>query len=625
MKATIYKNIFADKEYYISIDACLGRIKNGDSKKTIEEIRTTIDKDKASSLKRNLPSICFSGVFKDGRKDANLIEHSGFLVLDFDDVEDVETLKHEMIAHKFVKAAWVSPSGNGVKVLVQIADKTKHREHFESLREDFPSIDKSGINESRVCYESYDPEIFINEKIIPYNKLVQTKKYEEKVVETDDSKKFDKLNTWLCNKGDAFRTGERNSFLFKLASACCRFGIDKHSTERYMKMSFLSGDNSFKDTELSQVLQSAYRANENKFGSVVFENNNLVDIKTRTEVQLPEIQFDENGKLKDVIYGIDVKQEAIRLYDYGFEGAETTEVPEIDNHWKWKKGETTLLSGIGNYGKSTFLKYLMLMKSISKGWKFALFAPEDFPAHEFYHELVELYVGEDLTPANLNRINRKKYEEVYDWVEKHYFFVYPKEALSSPNYIKEVFLELIIKEKVNAVCIDPFNQMDNDYAKSGGRDDRYLEVTLADFKRFAQVNDIPFMVVAHPKSGLKKDAKGNYECPDVYDLAGGAMYNNKMDNILFYHRQFRGEDPTLPNALFCSKKIRRQKVVGKLGTIEFELKPKSRRFLFNGVDHMENLIQLKTKDNSSPMPERNMFDISIENNIPHFEQIERPF
>jgi 5'-3' exonuclease len=115
------------------------------------------------------------------------------------------------------------------------------------------------------------------------------------------------------------------------------------------------------------------------------------------------------------------------------------------------------------------------MKSISKGWRFALYVPEDFPAHEFYHELVELYVGMDLTPDNLNRVDRKTYIEVYDWVDKHYFFVYPKDVVSSPEYVKQVFLELIIKEKVNAVVIDPFNQLDNDYSKTGGRDDKYLE------------------------------------------------------------------------------------------------------------------------------------------------------
>jgi hypothetical protein len=625
MRISQYDSLFEKNSNTITIDESLQRIKTGKSQKIVEEIRNTFDKEKQSSMKKKLPLVCFSGVFDTARRDENLVEHSGFIVLDFDHIEDTYTLKHQMIGHKFVKAAWISPSGNGVKALVEIADKAKHREHFESLIEDFPEIDKSGINISRACFESYDPEIFINDKTVPYNKFIELKKYQDKITETDDYKKFRNLLTWMYNRGDTFVEGKRNSYVFKLASACSRFGIDIYHAEQYMKSELLTQDYSFKESELISTIKNAYNRGKNQFGSAIFENNKLVDVKTRKEVDLPNVEYGEDGKFKDVIYGIDVKYDALRLYDYGFEGAETTEIPELDIHWKWKKGEFTLLSGLGNFGKSSYLKYLMLMKSISKGWRFALYVPEDFPAHEFYHELVELYVGMDLTPDNLNRVDRKTYIEVYDWVDKHYFFVYPKDVVSSPEYVKQVFLELIIKEKVNAVVIDPFNQLDNDYSKTGGRDDKYLEVVLADFKRFAQVNDVPFIVVAHPKGNIKKDPKGNYECPDVFDLAGGAMWNNKADNIIIYHRPFRGENPTLPNAEMHSKKVRRQKVVGKLGTIEFELKPRSKRFLFNGIDYMENLIQSKIKDKSEPIQERSMFDISTENNIPHFEQIDRPF
>jgi len=603
MKITAFQDLFSKTPLTTTVDSCLNRIKTGRSKVKVEEIRATLDKDKASALKKNLPCVCFSGTFDKDRKDSDLIAHSGYIVLDFDDVEETETLKHQLIEYEYVKATWVSPSGNGVKALINIADPTKHREHFQSLQDVFPQVDRSGINVSRVCFESYDPEIFIKEKVKPFTKIKVFEKSLEKIEESDSGKVFEKILKWLYGKGNAFRSGERNIFLFKLSSACCRFGIHQDDTERFIKTSFISADNSFRDSEVLQVVKSAYKSNANLFGSAKFENSQLVDTVSRKEVVLKELEVGEDGRLKDVLYGIDVKEDAARLYDFGYEGAETTEVIEIDERWKWKKGELTLLSGIGNYGKSTFLKFIMLMKTINKGWKFALFAPEDFPAHEFYHELVEIYVGESITPENLNRIDREKYLEIYDWIGNHYFFVYPKNTLSSPEYIKEVFLELIIKEGVNAVCIDPFNQLDNDYSKTGGRDDKYLEIVLADFKRFAQVNDIPFIVVAHPKSLSKKDAKGNYECPDVFDIAGGAMNNNKYDNILIYHRPYRGEDPMMADAELHSKKNRRQKVVGKPGTTHFELIPRSRRFSFSGVDVMGKAIALRTGEQEDSTPE----------------------
>jgi hypothetical protein len=256
------------------------------------------------------------------------------------------------------------------------------------------------------------------------------------------------------------------------------------------------------------------------------------------------------------------------------------------------------LTGIGNYGKSTFLKWYMLMRVILYKEKFALFSPEDNPAHEFYHDLVEIYCGMKLTPDSNYRVSRSEYERIYDELSKHFFYVYPKEISPTPEYIKERFLELVIKEKVSGCIIDPFNQMTNEYAKSGGRSDKYLETFLADCSRFAQQNNIYFFIVAHPKM-MVKDSTGNYPCPDVFDIADGAMWNNKMDNILVYHRPEHQKNPDSTVCEFHTKKIRRQKVVGKKGIAIFNLHRGFRRFVFESGDPMAKLIENK-KDEDYP-------------------------
>jgi hypothetical protein len=84
MIATIFKNIFSKEPHFITIEKALERIKSGSSKELVIEIRNTLDKEKANKIKLNLPSVCFSGKFGNDRKDEQLIEHSGFIVLDFD-------------------------------------------------------------------------------------------------------------------------------------------------------------------------------------------------------------------------------------------------------------------------------------------------------------------------------------------------------------------------------------------------------------------------------------------------------------------------------------------------------------------------------------------------------------
>jgi hypothetical protein len=587
---TAFKNIWSKEPHYISVDLALNRIKNGNSKKLVEEIRNTLDKEKAAELKKNLPCICFSGKFGSDRKDEQILTHSKYLVLDFDNVYELRDKQTEIISNPFVYACWVSPSGNGLKALVKIADGKKHREHFEALEEIFPEIDKSGKNTSRVCYESFDSEIYINLNADVFKKIKKTEKIITFERTTDDHKIFKNLLTWLTNKSEAFVTGERNNFIFKLACACCRYGIPEQTANGLIHNEFVS-NSEFTNREADSAISSAYRVNSKNYGSASFDKEQLVDKITRKEVEVEKVVFDEEGKLKDVIYGIDVKEQALSLYETGYATVNGIGVKEMDDSFKPKKGEITVLTGIGNYGKSSWKKWYQAMRMILYGEKFATFSPEDNPPEEYYHDFVEILLGCDCTPSNPNRPSRQVYEYTYDFVCKHIFYVYPKNVTPTPKYIMEVFLQLIVKEGVDGVDIDPFNQLANNYQNFGGRD-KYLEWVLSLFSRFSQINNVYFWIIAHPIKMLK-GSDGNYPCPDVFDIADGALWNNKLDNILVYHRPYGQTDPQNPTCEFHSKKIRRQKIVGKKGFFLFEMLFRTRRFFFNGLDPLQKILNEK--------------------------------
>lgn len=587
---TIFSNIFDKTPHYITVRKALERIKSGRSMDKVLEIRSQIDKERANNLKKNLPSICFSGKFTD-RLDNCLIEHSGYIVLDFDDVDDVHTFKQDLFKHKHIYACWVSPGGNGVKALVKIADGKRHREHFTALKDMFPEVDKSGVNVSRVCYESYDKDILIRTEPVVFAQYIEEVRSVSETPVTDYSMIYQSIIKWLANKNEAFRTGERNSYIYKLASACCRFGIPQPNAEYMIVGSYAIGNSNFSEKECVSAIRSAYKSTQNVFASATIMQGNLVDLKTHKEVEVERGDdfYDPNVKAKDVMYGEDVKEKAMQIYDSGREEVMSWNIPLLDKHFKRRRKELTLLSGIGNYGKGLWSKYLMLLRSIKFGEKWAIFAPEDNPAEEFYIDLVEMLLGCGTQPGVADRPSRSRYEWAYDWVSKHFFFLDPVTITPTPSYIKEKFLELIIKEKVDGCVIDPFNQLANDYSSTGGRDDRYLETFLSDMQRFAQVNNIYMDIVAHPKS-LRKDGAANYPMPDVFDLAGGAMWNNKADNIMIYHRPNHQTDPNDPLAEVAFKKIKKQKITGVKGTIQVEYLFKHRRFFFEGKDVMEQAV-----------------------------------
>lgn len=619
---TVYQNISSKTPFYITVRAALERIKNGKSRERITEIREKIDKERADNLKKNLPSVCFSAKFETTREEKAPHVHSGFMVLDFDEVDDAESFKLSLRERPFIFAAWISPRGNGVKALVRIAKKEKHREHFAALQDEFNgTLDRTGANISRVCYESYDPEIYINEEADVYTTIKRQVTIEQSIVNTDHADNFKKLVSWLSNKKEAFVQGERNIFIFKLACACARFGLPEAVTSNLIINNFVVSSTDFGTKECEQAVASAYRSVGGQFGSAQFTNGKLITITSKQEVAVdrePDF-YNKEIKVKDVIYGEDVKEAAYSIYDNGYEQVPKWDVELLDKHFKRKKKELTLLSGIGNYGKSTFWKFLILYRSVKFGEKWAIFGPEDNPAEEFYHDFCEVYLGANCTPNNPHRPTKAAYDKAYEFVSKHIFYVYPETFSPTPEYVKERFFELIIKENVEGVVIDPFNQLDNNY---GARSDKYLESILSDFMRFAQQNNVFFDIVAHPKA-MRKDGALNYPMPDVFDIADGAMWNNKMHNIVIYHRPNHQQDPTDRTCEVAFKKIKKQKVTGVKGTITIELDLPTRRYFFDGVDIFGDLM--RKKNMQLEIPTQTTTHVAIRPNQSFLDNGEDPF
>ncbi|WP_230677589.1 primase C-terminal domain-containing protein, partial [Streptococcus pneumoniae] len=80
----------------------------------------------------------------------------------------------------------------------------------------------------------------INETAKVFKKTKKTEKIiERKVLDTDDYQIFKNLLVWMANRGNAFVSGERNNFIFMLASSCCRFGIDEFTAENLISYEFL--------------------------------------------------------------------------------------------------------------------------------------------------------------------------------------------------------------------------------------------------------------------------------------------------------------------------------------------------------------------------------------------------
>jgi hypothetical protein len=278
---TIFKDIHStDAPYHVSIESVFERIKNGQSKDTVELIRSTKEKKDRNDLKKKLPSICFSGTFK-GRNDADLLHHSGFICLDFDGFnsqDEIADFRDGIENDVYTYACFLSPSGDGLKVLVMIPQEAEnHKSYFKALQKYYnsPNFDKSCSNVSRVCYESYDENIFVNDfPCLWTEKFIEPKpvKKEKVVLPIDsDDEIIKKLLAWW-NKKFGMIDGQKNTNLFILASAFNDFGIDQSTA----LSTLLQFDEGGKTEEITNIWRSAYKSTS-AFGTKSFEDLDQID------------------------------------------------------------------------------------------------------------------------------------------------------------------------------------------------------------------------------------------------------------------------------------------------------------------------------------------------------------
>ena len=294
-------------------------------------------------------------------------------------------------------------------------------------------------------------------------------------------------------------------------------------------------------------------------------------------------------KITDIIYLDDVRKSMVKGFNEGYEMGKTTYFRDIDEHFKWLLHNLIVFAGYGNHGKSILLKQLLLASAVRRGQKTAIFSPEDMPANYFYDDLIHTLVGKSTLKQHSNQMTIDEYHEAMDFIKDHFFLLYPEKASPTPEYINMRFKEAIEKHGVEYCVTDPFNQLDNHWQAHGGRDDKYLSSFLSKEKRFAQDHDIYKIIVAHCKSEYKTDDNdGSLKNPTVFTLANGAMWNNKVDDIVIIHRPYKHINPSLNMTVFISDKIKKQKLCGIPGTVDMSFNIMTNRFLIDNVDIFGN-------------------------------------
>ncbi|MES2851936.1 MAG: VapE domain-containing protein [Bacteroidota bacterium] len=287
---TIFKN-FNEVVEHKPIPTILEEIKTGKYKHAIVYLRKSLAEKKEEAYnkaKKSLPAFTPSGKFVGGRKLEFLAEYSNTIILDIDKLskEDLTKASHLANQSEFTYASFISPSGNGLKILVKINTlKTEHKETFLKVQAHYEDIlkleiDKSGKDLTRLCFYSSDENLYLNESAKTFVTTIDNQSASSRAQSKDEMPLIEdasKLKTETATENldsDAiynhcikftekkvqYIEGSRNVFVHQLACNLNRKGVSLQEALGYILTDF-----GYDEKEVTQAVNSAY-GNIHEFG-----------------------------------------------------------------------------------------------------------------------------------------------------------------------------------------------------------------------------------------------------------------------------------------------------------------------------------------------------------------------
>ena len=526
MKVTIFQNVFQkDQPHHIQLGTALKRIQEGNSATTIDEVRSG-----NKEAKKKLPVVLFSGEFS-SRADEALFEHSGFIVLDFDHI-DVQKSKAVLSTDDYVYSCWVSPSGDGLKALVRITNPERHRDHFRALVRYFYKqysleVDESGVNESRACFESYDPDIIVNTDAQKFGAFATERSEQAQEARKESVTDYMKLNL-ACRMIRQAEDGEKHAVLLKAARLVGGYvaagRIEEEEAVRVLFREIAKRDIDSEEHAYKTIREGLEKGKQDPIRETIDQEQ---DAKRDLLINDGDMSFISSDD-EDFRWIDDYANGKIQV------GLDTGD-DKLDEYFRYKK-EFVIINGHSNVGKTTMALYLMMNASVRHGWKWVVYSSENRTA-SLKMSLMQFAVNRKI--GDMTYDQRKS---AYKWVNDHFTVISNNQVYSYSDII--VFLEKIMRQQeFDAVFIDPYNSLKLELSGNGSSHDYHYEAA-SQFLTFSNANDVAVWLNMHAvtEAQRRKGDDGLPVAPYAEDTEGGGKFVNRADCFVTIHRKVQAPD-----------------------------------------------------------------------------------
>jgi hypothetical protein len=540
-KITLFENIMNISDpHFVPIEAVLNAIKTGRYKEKVDAIRNCKEDYKIRSLKSNLPCALFSGEFakpiekqwENGepytsyRDDKSLVQHSGFVPIDIDDVEHIQQAKQTLSKNPYIYALWISSSGKGLHGLVRIGDGNKHTQHYKALLEKIPGLDPTARNPSRVLYLSYDPDIYINSSSSTFYDIIQEEENKPSSIKFGDGytdyKKIDVASRMIRLAPD----GEKHHILLKAANLLGGYVATKH-IEYDIAFDILVHEISKKDIQdlnlAKKTIDDGLRHGMSKPISEI--ENDYREAVRNIGVMEEDLSFlASNTKDDDYIFKFRAGLIPMGL-SFGYK--------DLDDNLRLKEGEFYATLAHSHIGKTSVNLWLIFLSAVHYDWNWMLYMGENQSA-SIKMKLMEYFIGK-----KIQKMNDLEHNVALKFIDDH-FFILSTDNMYTYGEILEHSKTLMQYKSLKGVFIDPYNSLKMELTAAKNKY-IYDYEAYSEMLNFTKKYNTTIFLSVHTttSSQRERDNDGNQKMPHAADTEGGAALYNRVDNFATLHRKIK--------------------------------------------------------------------------------------
>jgi len=539
------------------------------------------DKD----AKRELPVVMFSGLFE-GRKDEDLKEHSGVIVLDFDHI-DVANSKNALATDEYILSCWVSPSGDGLKALVKIAQPRKHRDHFRAIasymdRQYGLEVDSTGQNESRLCFESYDPEIIINEDSKVFTAVLSERTEVQSVSSNAQNTDYNKLAV-LASMIRRAEDGEKHIELLKASNLAGGFitagRVEEEEAKRVLIKEILKREVDSEENAIKTIEEGIERGKTMPVQDVVDSENR---VKREMLINDGDMSF---------ISDADSDFQWINKFASGEipKGLDTGNA-RLDQYFRYKP-EFLIINGHSNVGKTTMALYMMVNSALRHNWRWIVYSSENKTA------AIKMRLMEFVLNKPIDLMDREERKSAFNWVSYHFKVISNADVYSYMDLI--IFAEKLIQYEgdYHGFFVDPYNSLKIQLNQGAAiSTHEYHYEAASELLTFTNRHNMAMWLNAHSvtESQRRKGEDGLPIAPFAEDTEGGGKFVNRADCFLTFHRRVQAQTSEDKRIMeFHVRKVRSQETGGEPTPFDdpFRFQMNVQRTGFNAMDTHGKLFE----------------------------------